>query len=47
MSFGRPDWCDGPAGCPGVTRLDGLTIEIAATDWLAVFATFVACTNLI
>jgi D-amino peptidase len=47
VSFGRPDWCDGPADCPGVTRLDGTTIEIAAADWLSVFATFVACTNLI
>ena len=47
LSFGRPDWCDQAAGCPGVTRRDGLTIEIAATGWLAVFASFIACTNLI
>ena len=47
VSFGRPDWCDGAAGCPGVTRLDGSTIEIRAADWLSVFATFVACTNLV
>ncbi len=47
VSFGRPDWCDGPAGCPGVTRLDGTTIEIPAADWLTVFARFVACTNLV
>ncbi len=47
VTFGRPDWCDGPAGCPGVTRLDGTTIAIPAADWLTVFATFVACTNLI
>jgi hypothetical protein len=30
-----------------VTRLDGTTIEIAAADWLSVFTTFVACTNLV
>jgi D-amino peptidase len=47
VSFGRPDWCDGPAGCPGVTRLDGTTIEIPPADWLTVFASFVACTSLV
>ena len=47
LSFGRPDHCDRAAGCPGVTRRDGLTIEIPAADWLAVFASFITCTNLI
>jgi D-amino peptidase len=47
LSFGRPDHCDQAASCPGVTRLDGSTIEIPATDWLSVFASFIACTNLI
>ena len=47
VTFGRPSWCDGAAGCPGVVRLDGTTIEIAAADWLSVFTTFVACTNLV
>jgi D-amino peptidase len=47
LSFGRPDRCDQAAGCPGVTRLDGLTIEIPAADWLSVFASFITCVNLI
>ena len=47
VSFGRADQCDGPARCPGVTRLDGTTIEIPAADWLTVFTTFIACTNLV
>ncbi len=47
LSFGRPDHCDRAAGCPGVTRLDGLTIEIPAAEWLSVFASFITCTNLI
>ena len=46
VRFGRPDWCDNAAGCPGVTRLDGTTIEIAAPDWLGVFARFVASVRL-
>ena len=47
VTFGRPNWCDGAAACPGVTRLDGTTIEIAAADWRSVFTTFVACSNLV
>jgi len=47
VRLGRPDWCDKAAGCPGVTRLDGTTIEIAAPDWLTVFTSFVACANLV
>ncbi len=46
VRFGRADWCDNAAGCPGVTRLDGTTIEIAAPDWLGVFARFVASVRL-
>ena len=42
VRFGRADWCDNAASCPGVTRLDGLTLEIAAPDWPGVFARFVA-----
>ena len=47
VSFGRPSWCDGAALCPGVERLDGTTIEIAADDWRSVFTTFVACIGLV
>ena len=47
LTFDRPDHCDGPAQCPGVTRLDGTTIEIAPAAWLSVFATFIACLHLI
>ena len=47
VSFGRPDWCDQAAGCPGVTRLDGRRSRSPPPDWLSVFAAFVACTNLI
>jgi D-amino peptidase len=47
VTFARPDLCDGPAGCPGVARLDGTTIEIPPADWLTVFRTFIACTHLV
>ena len=32
--------CDLAAACPGVRRVDALTIEIAAPDYLSVFKTF-------
>ena len=47
VRFGRPDWCDEAACCPGARRLDGTAIEIAAPDWLTVFTSFVACANLV
>ena len=46
VRYPRPDYCDGPAACPGVTRLDGTTIQIAPAGWLTVFTTFIACMNL-
>jgi D-aminopeptidase len=46
VRFGRPDWCDNAAGCPGTTRIDGTTIEITAPDWVGVFARFVAAVRL-
>ncbi len=47
VRFIRPDKCDGAAACPGVRRLDGVTIEIPPADWLTVFTTFIACTHLV
>jgi len=46
IGYPRPDYCDGPAACPGVVRLDGTTIEIPPADWLTVFTTFIACMHL-
>ena len=46
IAYARPDFCDGPTACPGVTRLDGTTVEIAPADWLTVFTTFIACMHL-
>ena len=46
VRFGRSDHCDGAAACPGVARLDGTTVEIAAADYRTVFSIFVACTEL-
>ena len=46
VEFDQVEWAERAASCPGVTQLDGYTIEIPAGDWLQVFATFLAAGSL-
>lgn len=46
LEFGRAEWCDQAAICPGTRRLDGRRLLIEAPDWLSVYRAFVACAAL-
>lgn len=46
LTFTRVEFCDRAAGCPGVRRLDGCTLEITGADFDEVFRGFLACLRL-
>jgi len=46
VSYADTRICDLAATCPGVARVDALTIDIAAPDYLTVFKTFLTATLL-
>ena len=46
LTFTRVEFCDRAAGCPGVRRLDGRTLEIAGADVLELYRGFLACASL-
>jgi D-aminopeptidase len=46
ITFTRVEFCDRAAGCPGVRRLDGRTLEIAAADVAQLYRGFLACASL-
>jgi D-amino peptidase len=46
VSYADTRICDLAAACPATTRVDALTIEISAPDYLSVFRTFLAASLL-
>ena len=46
LTFTRVEYCDRAAGCPGVRRLDGRTLELPGADVLEVYRAFLACASL-
>jgi D-amino peptidase len=49
LEFGRAEWCDKAAACPGTRRLDGRRLLIPAAahaGYLAVYRAFVVCATL-
>jgi len=46
LTFTRVEFCDRAAGCPGVRRLDGRTLEIPGADFEEVYRGFLACVRL-
>ena len=46
LTFTRVEFCDRAAGCPGVRRLDGRTLEITGASFEEVFRGFLACVRL-
>ncbi len=46
LTFTRVQFCDLAEACPGTTRLDGRTLEIAGTSFAEVYAGFLACLRL-
>jgi D-amino peptidase len=46
LTFTRVEFCDRAAGCPGVRRLDGRTLEITGADFEQVYRGFLACMRL-
>lgn len=46
LTFTRVEFCDRAAGCPGVRRLDGRTLEITGASFEEVFRGFLACLRL-
>lgn len=49
LEFGRVEWCDKAASCPGTRRVDGRRLLIPAAahaDYLAIYRTFVVCATL-
>jgi D-amino peptidase len=46
LTFTRVEFCDLAAGCPGVGRLDGRTLEIAGADFEQVYRGFLTCVRL-
>jgi D-amino peptidase len=46
LTFTRVEFCDRAAGCPGVRRLDGRTLEIAGKDFEEIYRGFLACVRL-
>ena len=46
LTFTRVEYCDRAAGCPGVRRLDGRTLQISGADFEDVYRGFLACVRL-
>ena len=46
LTFTRVEICDRAAGCPGVRRLDGRTLEMTGADFAEVYRGFLACVRL-
>jgi D-amino peptidase len=46
LTFTRVQFCDQAAAVPGVRRLDGRTLEIAADTFAGVYRCFIACVRL-
>ena len=46
LEFTRVEFCDRAAACPGVSRLDGRTLQIAGADVEQIYRGFLACTRL-
>jgi D-amino peptidase len=46
LTFTRVEFCDRAAGCPGVRRLDGRTLEITGKDFEEIYRGFLACVRL-
>jgi D-amino peptidase len=46
LTFTRVEFCDRAAGCPGVRRLDGRTLEIPGADIHEIYRGFLACASL-
>jgi D-amino peptidase len=46
LTFTRVPFCDLAEACPGTTRLDGRTLEIAGASFAQVYAGFLACLRL-
>ena len=46
LTFTRVEFCDEAAACPGVSRLDGRTLEITGASFEEVYLTFLACLKL-
>ena len=46
LTFTRVELCDRAAGCPGVRRLDGRTLQIGGADFEEIFRGFLACVRL-
>ncbi len=46
LTFTRVEFCDRAAGCPGVRRLDGRTLEIAGVGLPEIYGAFLACVGL-
>ena len=46
LTFTRVEFCDCAAGCPGVRRLDGRTLQIPGADFEEVYRGFLACVRL-
>lgn len=46
LTFTRVEFCDRAAGCPGVRRLDGRTLQIPGADFEEVYRGFLACVRL-
>jgi D-amino peptidase len=46
LTFTRVEFCDRAAGCPGVRRLDGRTLEIPGVTFDEVYRGFLACVRL-
>ncbi|MCX6373028.1 MAG: M55 family metallopeptidase [Actinobacteria bacterium] len=46
LTFARVEFCDRAAGCPGVRRVDGRTLEIPGADFEEVYRGFLACVRL-
>ena len=46
LEFTRVEFCDRAAACPGVSRLDGRTLQISGADVEQIYRGFLACTRL-
>lgn len=46
LTFTRVEYCDRAAGCPGVRRLDGRSLQIAGADFAQVYRAFLAAVRL-
>ena len=46
LEFTRVEYCDLAAGCPGVRRLDGRTLEVEGADVEQIYRGFLACAML-